>query len=207
MDSLPPCSCAEHRTAGEVCGCCGGVSALVQQRYASFENYLQRHNPIGYYHNIPITANNTHLLSIFIHDFMHQAQYVQPLIFEVVGMQYPAGNTELVDSMECTVLNERCPWSNRPVARDSLTLYTPIYYSESPSHNQDSGQGVNGCWITTAFEHSAYAVAFCNPDCRDEFDSWRTNLCKNVHSVVKSDVGIKYLQAIELFNKLYTNSV
>ncbi|GJE62266.1 glutathione S-transferase [Methylobacterium trifolii] len=38
-------------------------------------------------------------------------------------------------------VNEHCPWSGKPIAADSLTLY------------------------------GGAVVGFCNPDCRDKFDT------------------------------------
>ena len=48
---------------------------------------------------------------------------------------------ERIDLSPAEAVNDRCPWSGKPIREDSLSLY------------------------------KGYVIGFCNPGCRDKFDA------------------------------------
>lgn len=93
----------------------------------------------------------------------------------------PRDNTE----QQAVLLNTRCPWSNHPVCKDSLCIYQSKKYPYSDTSTR-------------------FAVGFCNPHCRDEFEVMNKFINDGAGTIEELDPSNssreKYQKAIDYFD-------
>ena len=173
-----------------VCMCTCSVAELQRSKEKlSYETTLAfgdaQEQVTGRYQGLRVTTNNTHILATLFRDFLYDESWVQPALFSCHAEGHGQGEElvscppryELVvmshgedQGQSLQLLNSRCPMSNKPVARDAL----PVFKCELGS----------------------FAVGFCNPHCRDKFE---TQQKQEQEQGLKYQGSEKYEQLVALF--------